>query len=80
MYASKDKIKNHEALFGNCLIESSSAILIAGKWPSFYTDEGSDILLRFHLTFSFCKGDLKNLNNNYHTALWKKQLNGSVAT
>ena len=45
--ANVDKIKDQENLFGNCLIESSSAILVVGKWPSFYTDEGSALLKDF---------------------------------
>lgn len=35
-----DRYNNDEESFiGNCLIESSTAVLIYGKWPIFYTDE-----------------------------------------
>ena len=37
-----DRYNNDEESFiGNCLIESSTAVLIYGKWPIFFTDESN---------------------------------------
>ena len=62
-FAYLDKIKDQENLFGSCLIESSSAILVVGNWPSFYTDEGSALFKDFFSVWYYRKAVCKKWKN-----------------